>query len=228
MVNENAKIAETAINAFSNVSRIINDTVIMETLTLNNLFQQIQLCVREIKKYTEIENHKIIVNEPKDSFGNVYIRINSDQIMTAVKELLINAMKFSPQSSSIMIIIEAIDDNVEITVINTPVKQIEGVNGIPEDYERVVFEPFYRMSKEVSMNYDSLDYGLGLSLVEIIIQKHSGSIQAGNVKDYSIYHNKVEERVTVTMQLPQYNEMNNNLTSSSEKRGGKKFAELHV
>ncbi len=52
--------------------------------------------------------------------------------------------------------------------------------GIPEDQYRNVFKPFFRLDKSRSLNKSGV--GLGLAIVEDIINSHGGNIQLGKSK----------------------------------------------
>ena len=52
--------------------------------------------------------------------------------------------------------------------------------GIPEDQYKNVFKPFFRLDKSRSLNQSGV--GLGLAIVEDIINSHGGSIQLGRSK----------------------------------------------
>ena len=52
--------------------------------------------------------------------------------------------------------------------------------GIPEDQYKNVFKPFFRLDKSRSLNQSGV--GLGLAIVEDIINSHGGSIQLGKCK----------------------------------------------
>ena len=52
--------------------------------------------------------------------------------------------------------------------------------GIPEDQYKNVFKPFFRLDKSRSLNLSGV--GLGLSIVEDIINSHGGNIQLGKSK----------------------------------------------
>ena len=52
--------------------------------------------------------------------------------------------------------------------------------GIPEDQYKDVFKPFFRLDKSRSLNKSGV--GLGLAIVEDIINSHGGSIQLGKSK----------------------------------------------
>ncbi len=53
--------------------------------------------------------------------------------------------------------------------------------GIPEDQYKNVFKPFYRLDKSRSLNQSGV--GLGLAIVEDVINSHGGSIQLGKSKN---------------------------------------------
>ena len=52
--------------------------------------------------------------------------------------------------------------------------------GIPEDHYKNVFKPFFRLDKSRSLNKSGV--GLGLAIVEDIINSHGGSIQLNKSK----------------------------------------------
>ena len=52
--------------------------------------------------------------------------------------------------------------------------------GIPEDQYKNVFKPFFRLDKSRSLNQSGV--GLGLAIVEDIINSHGGSVQLGKSK----------------------------------------------
>ena len=125
------------------------DTVDIE---LTKLFE-------EIRKNFDNNNINISFNEKinikgrpsslKRSFENVI-----QNGITYGKRVFINLQK---TSSRVLIIIE--DDGP----------------GIPEDQHKNVFKPFFRLDKSRSLNKSGV--GLGLAIVEDIINSHGGSIQ---------------------------------------------------
>ena len=52
--------------------------------------------------------------------------------------------------------------------------------GIPEDQYKNVFKPFFRLDKSRSLNQSGV--GLGLAIVEDIINSHGGNIQLSKSK----------------------------------------------
>jgi len=202
ILNENATLAENAINIFSKINRIINEPVEIKKMTVTNLQNLIFNKVEELSKFAKIKNQKIVLNDPKENFSTIEVGIIEDYFNDAIEEILFNAMKFSTEHSTIIVIIEAKYDNVEINIINDPVINENGIKGIPIEYENMVLEPFYRMTKKIFIEYDSVESGLGLSLVERIIEKHNGKVKVTNLKDHSDLKKEPVVKVLVAIDLP--------------------------
>jgi two-component system sensor histidine kinase SenX3 len=89
------------------------------------------------------------------------------QLVSALANLLDNAVKYSDTGSAVEVDIEAIGDEVSIEVCD------HGI-GIPtRDLERI-FERFYRVDKARSR--DTGGTGLGLSIVRHIARSHGGEV----------------------------------------------------
>ena len=85
--------------------------------------------------------------------------------------------------------------SVQITVAQEPEKLLIRVSdtgrGIPEEYQRSIFQPFFRVDKSRSREYGGA--GLGLSLVWEIADLHGGSVR---VEESS------EKGTTIAVELP--------------------------
>jgi two-component system sensor histidine kinase SenX3 len=89
-------------------------------------------------------------------------------LVSAVSNLVDNAIKYSERGSLVQVRVRSYDDVVEIAVID------EGV-GIPaRDMERI-FERFYRVDRARSRTTGGT--GLGLSIVRHVAVNHSGSVR---------------------------------------------------
>ncbi len=58
------------------------------------------------------------------------------------------------------------------------------------------------MTRTVFEGYDTLDYGLGLTLADKIARKHGGRISAANIVDYSDLSRGPMTKVNVTFSVP--------------------------
>lgn len=89
-------------------------------------------------------------------------------LVTAVHNLISNAVKYSPDGSRVGIGISAQNGVVEIAITD------QGV-GIPEDERERVFERFFRLDAARSRNTGGS--GLGLSIVKHVVQNHGGDVR---------------------------------------------------
>ncbi len=117
------------------------------------------------------------------SGGDAGAEVYGDEtlLVTAVHNLIANAIQYSPPNSRVGIGVSNNDGVVEIVVTD------QGV-GIPEDEVDRVFERFYRSDPARSRNTGGS--GLGLSIVKHVVQNHGGDIrvwsQPGNGSTFTI------------------------------------------
>ena len=89
-------------------------------------------------------------------------------LVTAVHNLVANAIQYSPDGSRVGIGVTAGDGVVEIAVTD------QGV-GIPEEERDRVFERFFRV--DTARSRSTGGSGLGLSIVKHIVQNHGGDVR---------------------------------------------------
>lgn len=89
-------------------------------------------------------------------------------LVTAVHNLIANAIQYSVPPSRVGIGISGTDDTVEIAVTD------QGI-GIPDDELDRVFERFFRIDQARSRSTGGT--GLGLSIVKHVVQNHGGEIR---------------------------------------------------
>jgi len=111
-----------------------------------------------------------------------------DQLVTAVRNLLANAIAYSQPRTKVAIGVGARDQIVNISVTD------QGIGIAGEDLERI-FERFYRVDQARSRITGGT--GLGLSIVKHICQNHGGEVTVWSVPG---------EGSTFTLRLPEYRE----------------------
>jgi signal transduction histidine kinase len=89
----------------------------------------------------------------------------------AITNLLFNAIRYTPQGGDVRLEIKDEGQTVLVTVRDTGI-------GIPEGDEEKIFEEFYRGANAREIERDST--GLGLSIVQQVIQRHGGRVWAQN------------------------------------------------
>ena len=112
----------------------------------------------------EGKNIHIEVSTP----GNMLIEGNYELLVNAVRNLIDNAINYSPDGTRVGVGVELIDERVEISVTD------QGIGLSEQDSERV-FERFYRVDPARSRITGGT--GLGLSIVKHIIATHGGQMR---------------------------------------------------
>lgn len=115
---------------------------------------------------------------------NFYITADPQLLELAVINLIENAAKYSESPAQITVTLKHLGKHVQLSVTD------KGI-GIPQEDIENIFHRFYTVDKAHSQKMGGS--GLGLSLVETIIQKHHGKISVAS---------EVGKGTTFTIQLP--------------------------
>ena len=110
--------------------------------------------------------YKVIIDTQFMPDNEDLLQIKGDEklVLTALKNLIENGCKFSTNKQA-HVSLQIIEQTIEIKIKN------EG-KGIPEADIPYIFQPFFRAENTAA----SKGYGIGLSLVERIVNLHQGSI----------------------------------------------------
>lgn len=100
--------------------------------------------------------------------GEMELHGDQRRVMQVLLNLLSNASKYSPESTTITLLVEQEGASVRMSVID------QG-EGIPKDESKLLFERFYRRDDEATRSQSGL--GLGLSIVKAIVDAHHGSVE---------------------------------------------------
>jgi two-component system phosphate regulon sensor histidine kinase PhoR len=92
-------------------------------------------------------------------------------LLTVLYNLFDNAIKYSPESSSIVVDLEDKEDVILFTIRD------EGI-GIPAIYHKKIFEKFFRVP--TGDVHNAKGYGLGLSYVARVVERHTGEIKVAS------------------------------------------------
>ncbi len=202
LIMENVLTAQEAFKTFASLDWIISHEFELERVSFRELHGFVKAVADKARELCSIRKQKIIINQLDFSYSNLFINMNQEYLYKAVYEVLINAMKFSKIGSIIVVLVHISNMKALISVTSDPDKTGEDITGIPIEYEKVIFEPFYRLSKNVFEQYKTLDFGLGLTLVEKIVTKHGGEVYAGNVVDHSDLKRDPVIKVNTSISLP--------------------------
>ena len=137
----------------------------------NNILTTIKKAVLELKVLSDKKN--ISVKLENKEIKNI-IAFDESRIMQVVLNIVANSIKFSPDNSTIRIIVESgQNDFMLIKVID------EGI-GIDKSELRFIFKDFTQGSRTRTMKKGT---GLGLSISKKIVEGHGGKIWASNNKE---------------------------------------------
>ena len=110
--------------------------------------------------------HRLVVNFPSDG---LVLSLDAERIVQVLRNLIGNAIKYSPKGGTIEVRGEVLEDELRVCVAD------QGI-GIPAgDLERV-FDRFYRVENEATRQVAGV--GLGLSVCKGIVEAHAGRIWA--------------------------------------------------
>ncbi|MCX7999603.1 MAG: ATP-binding protein, partial [Leptospiraceae bacterium] len=181
---ENGEIANLLTMQLGEIDYVINNPLQMKSISISELFKLIEAEIFKLNPLAKLKNQGIKLGQNKILNQSKWlVQICREYFSKAVSELLLNAMKFSVKNSDIYILFELHGESLFLIFLNIPEVQ-NGVLGIPEAYSRVIFEPFFRICRTVQEDYKTLDFGLGLTLVEKIVNQHGGKIKVENLKNY--------------------------------------------
>jgi signal transduction histidine kinase len=152
IVSETLKIAELS---STKVTFEMNDT---------NLLDLVNNTIKDNKIVFDKNNIKI------ENMINEKITVNGDELR--IKEvfcnLIINAVKFTPENGSILVDAKKDNDYVIISIKDTGM-------GLTQGEIEHIFDEFYKAD---AARHDMESSGLGLSICKRIVEKHGGRIWA--------------------------------------------------
>ena len=138
----------------------------------------LQFAKTQIQENTTKINLNILLNSIKDKLNSKKIIINNNDLT-----IVLNGRPTALMRSFENIIQNGLTygNKVHIDVRKGSKKVIifiaDDGPGIPEDQYKNVFKPFFRLDKSRSLNQSGV--GLGLAIVEDIVNSHGGNIQLG-------------------------------------------------
>lgn len=128
-----------------------------------NLKEVVDEVVDSLKLQLEKHHARVVVTNE----GDLTLQGDRLHLLSVVFNLLDNAVKYSKEEPSIKIDLREKDNTVILNVTDNGI-------GIPQEYKNKVFDKFFRIPHGDTHN--AKGYGLGLSYVTQVIQKHNGTI----------------------------------------------------
>lgn len=158
------------------------------TLLINNIVEDAQFIADEKNIIIEV----IFIETTQNR--NIQICADSALLSSAISNVLLNAIKYSPAGSQIKVSIEVINKQGEQQLSLSILDQGPGV---PEQALVQLFTAFYRVSS--ARDRQTGGTGLGLAIAKQAIIAHDGTINAINVNRS---HNDKNDGLMVNIKLP--------------------------
>ncbi|MCP5495876.1 MAG: response regulator [Leptospiraceae bacterium] len=191
MIFSNVQSLNKVIDLFNEIRQILKNGLELMVGSIQDFYQ---LCVEitfEMNGFAKQKNQTIQLFQNETQNVDQKLKFHKTYMKTVLKELLFNAFKYSLKDSEVIIMTEILGGQFLVSVLNKP--EIE----IPEEYSRIIFEPFCRIAGFAYETYPTYDMGLGLTLAEKVIRQHSGRISMFPVKS----HLKSESELFYSFQI---------------------------
>jgi len=133
-------------------------------------YEQLNLTdiVNEVVSSMKLQIEKHHANVSINAEGNTSLNGDKLHLLSVVFNLLDNALKYGNGNIAVKFDIKEKEGDVELSVVDNGI-------GISQEYKDKVFEKFFRVP--LGNTHNTKGYGLGLSYVAHVIQKHKGKIE---------------------------------------------------
>jgi two-component system phosphate regulon sensor histidine kinase PhoR len=121
--------------------------------------------VRDIEPQARLASAKVLVTIPDDG---IRVRADENALALALRNLIDNAVKYSPRDSTVSVELSCEGDRAVIRVIDRG-------PGIPRAERQAIFQKFVRGRTAIDGNVKGT--GIGLSMVQHIVSAHGGEIR---------------------------------------------------
>lgn len=201
LLEENANYSKKVLNRFTEIEDVIFDRIPAQSATPNQVLKELLDVKSEMSHLFSLKEQSFSMGEidPKYLDENTIVW-NQKYFHNVFYELLLNAMRFSASSSKIYTMFQSSKEGFRLSIVNSFSDDFQMKDGIPNEYLELIFEPFFRLNKNIYEKHGSLDYGIGLSFVRQTLQKFGGSISAFNIIDHR--NNTKESKIEFRIFLP--------------------------
>ncbi len=123
--------------------------------------------IRLARERTQGARHKVQLELTVE--GDTRIWCDREALLRAIRNLVANAIQWSPANSKVVARVRGLPQEIEVLVEDAG-------PGIPPELRARIFEPFFRGPQAAGRR---IGYGLGLALTRMAVDEHAGSIEVG-------------------------------------------------
>jgi two-component system sensor histidine kinase GlrK len=164
IINEECVRLITLVNSLLDLSKM-EAGMMAFNFSRTNLISLIEKVTREIEPLAETENITIKTNLPDNM---PHIKIDCDKILQVLRNLIGNAVKFTPEGGQVRIFASNTNQEIMVSITDTG-------SGIAKENIKSIFEKYHQeRSNKIKGT------GLGLSIVKHIIDAHGGKVWVEN------------------------------------------------
>ncbi|NSW51652.1 MAG: hypothetical protein HPY85_04015 [Anaerolineae bacterium] len=174
LTNDQSEALDAMKNAANRLEELINDLIGFTEIENDELIIQptpiapFELCnkaIRNNRKYA-IEKKIHLLMKCEETTPNVIA--DRDKILWVLRQLINNAIKFTPENGYVMIKTRQIKDSVEFSVTDTGI-------GIPKESFNEIFEAFHQLDGSTTRKAGGT--GIGLTISKEILEAHNSRIE---------------------------------------------------
>lgn len=165
---------ERMVSQADRLTRLINDLLDTSKITsgmlhLEPVLFDMNMLIRErVDEIKQTTKHVFIIHP-----GDIpLVRADKDRISQVLNNLITNAIKYSPETSTIAITSRATASSVTVSVRDSGI-------GLTKAAQQRIFERFYRVNAAAHIGIPGM--GLGLYIAHEIIRKHHGVLQVRSI-----------------------------------------------
>jgi len=162
------------------------DGMMFLNLERGNLNHEVTLVRAQVQEALQARKHEMVLELDEDL---PYTEFDSLRIRRAIRELVQNAIKFTPDGGRIVVRTGTTQEGVFVSVEDNGI-------GIPEREQEHIFEKFYEVQDSLYHSSSKTAFmggglGLGLNIVKTIVEAHGGRVtvesEVGKGSRFTIY-----------------------------------------
>ncbi|EOQ90452.1 response regulator receiver domain protein [Leptospira yanagawae serovar Saopaulo str. Sao Paulo = ATCC 700523] len=182
LLTENQDHNKTMLKGLDLAVEFIQSKFTLQKVSSNQLLSLLPEITKSFQNEMDVKQIKVNLPVVKQT---VSLEIELNSIKTVIHEIFTNGLKYSKQNSNFDIFVTFVDGYFCLSAKN---------NVIEDEYarqlltsEKKLVEPFFRIHPPVESFHDKEKFslGLGLTMVDFILQKHNGMFFIRNAIDHT-------------------------------------------